>query len=449
MIIELLKQGKIKEVYKLLASRRKEGVENNKKEFNNDRTIRNTQVGSRKPKSNGDSVAKIPIPFQKKIVKDAAAFMFGSPIKLIAPEDTEASKLVLDLWKKTRMDATLLKFCKAVKSETEAAIVLFTKGEGKEVKIKSRLLTSDKGILYPYLDPFGDMKVFGWEFKSIENGKDAKNIFLFTEDEIHQYKEIGGKWIFVEKKQNFFGKIPIVYLSQDTPEWEDVKELIDRFEMSFSKFCDTNDYFASPMFKASGAVNNTPSKDETGRIINLDIVETDNGNIIQGDLDYLTWEHAPESTKLEFETTKDLIYGLSATPNLTLEAVKGIGQIANTGMKLMFLAPLLKAKESEGDYRTAIERLINIMKAGITKALQQGSSEMEDLEFDIQFTSVLPENMQELISMLMDATGGESIMSKRTAVAINPLVEDTEQELQTIKDEQADKNMLNLGESVV
>lgn len=452
MILELLQKGDIKQVYEILSRTRKQGVEEFKKEFNNDRNIRNTQVGKREMKKNGDSVSKIPIAFQKKIVNDASAFILGSPVKLVAPENTEDSKLILDLWKKLRMDSLLLKFCKAVKSETEAAFVFFTKKDGEgNLSIKSRVLTSDNGILYPYLDAFGDMQAFGWEFTTMENKKAVKNLYVFTNDAIEVFKQTGGDWIKSKEHStvNFFKKIPVVYHSQNAPEWEDVKELIDRFEMSFSKFCDTNDYFSAPMFKASGAVGKPPKKDDTGRLVNLEITETASGNVIQGDLDYLTWDHAPEATKLEFQTTKELIYGLSSTPDLTLEAVKGIGQIANAGMKLMFLAPILKAKDSEGDYRTVIERLINVMKAGLKNILTQGSATLDELEFDIQFTSPLPENIKELVDVLMDANGGKPILSQSSSVSINPLVENPDTESELLNKEKEEDSISDLGASAL
>ncbi|XCI74947.1 MAG: hypothetical protein ABI045_06125 [Flavobacteriales bacterium] len=78
----------------------------------------------------------------------------------------------------------------------------------------------------------------------------------------------------------FFRNIP--------SEWWSVKELIDHYEMTFSKFCDTNDYFASPILMIKEAVNSLPQKDETGKFLNLDSMETDRGNVMVVDVLYLT-----------------------------------------------------------------------------------------------------------------------------------------------------------------
>ena len=91
-----------------------------------------------------------------------------------------------------------------------------------------------------------------------------------------------------------------------------------------------------------------PEKDETGKMIKLDIVETPDGKIINSDLDFLTWDHAPEALKLEFELSKGLIYNLTDTPDLSFDNVKGLGNISGIALKLLFLAPILKSYWDRG-----------------------------------------------------------------------------------------------------
>ncbi|AOR28739.1 phage portal protein [Formosa sp. Hel1_33_131] len=455
--LELIKSGSIKEAYELLTP--KKGVENNAKEFNNNREIRETQVGKRPIKTTKDGdvrVSRIPIPFQRQIVKTAATFLFGSSVKLVerkskedTTEDGEAFKAISDLWDDLRIDPMLLKFCKAVKSETEASIIFYpVKKEGDtETKIKARLITSENGKVYPVFDAFGDMVAFGWEYLTKEDDKDVSYLYIFTAETNYVFRKESKEWEVSEgyPKPNLFKKIPVVYLSQKHPEWWEVQEMIDTFEMSFSKFVDTNGYFASPMYKATGALKSFPKKDDTGKLVKLDIIETDKGNVIQSDLDVISWDRAPEALKLEFETNKGLIYGLTDTPDLSFDNVKGIGNISGIALKLMFLGPILNAKEGEGDYQIAISRIINLMKTGITNITNTGlSKKLEDLRIDVTFTSVLPENIKEVIEILSEATGGKPIMSQKTATAQNPLVEDVEEEMSNIEEE----SVLELGDTV-
>ena len=265
MILELLKENKIKEAIELLQSKVKEGVEQYAREFGNARDIRNTQVGRRlnkRTKNEEIAVTKIPIPFQRKIVRTASVFLFGSPISFLPNEESEASKAITDLWNDLRMNSLLLNFCQTVKSETEATIIFYEAKKEDKVIIKARLLTNQHGKVYPYFDSYGDMTAFGWEFKATENKKEVSYLYLFTADNKYVFKQESKDWTIQPELSgnNSFGKIPVVYLSQKQPEWWEVQDLIDRYEMSFSKFCDTNDYFASPMYKAKGSVTSDARK---------------------------------------------------------------------------------------------------------------------------------------------------------------------------------------------
>jgi len=405
-------------------------------------------------------VSKIPISFQRQIVRTASTFMFGSPVKLVerkpsedTKEDTEAFQAISNLWDDLRLDPMLLKLCKAVKSETEATIVFYpVKKEGDtDAKIKARLLTNENGKVYPVFDVFGDMVAFGWEYSVTENNKDVSYLYIWTPETNYAYRKESKDWSNMEgyPKTNLFKKIPVVYLSQDHPEWWEVEKLIDTFENSFSKFVDTNGYFASPMYKAKGGVKSFPKKDDTGKLVKLDIIETDKGNVIEADLDVISWDRAPEALKLEFETGKGLIYGLTDTPDLSFDNVKGIGNISGIALELMFLGPILKAKEGEGDYQIAISRIINLMKAGISNITKPSlKSKMEELRINVTFTSVLPKNLKEIIEILSEATGGKAIMSQKTAVTHNPLVENNGEELGNIKEESKADVLTGLGDSV-
>ena len=105
-------------------------------------------------------------------------------------------------------------------------------------------------------------------------------------------------------------------------------------------------------------------------------------------------------------------------------------------MRLMFLSPILKAKEAEGDYQVVISRIINVLKSGISNITNpELSKKLEELRIDVTFTSVLPENIKETIEMLSKATGGNPVMSQKTAFSHNPMIEDVNLEIENIEKE--------------
>ncbi len=454
-ILELLSSENpddIKKAHKMLSQNAKKEVLNNANEYNNKRDIRKNQVGKRQNKVTGGEVIevnKIAIPFQRKIVQSASSFLFGSPVNIVPNEATDLTETILDKWKELRLDATLLKFAEAVKSETEATLIFYEvdKKDGTPIKLKSRLLTSKNGKYYPYFDEYGDLIAFGWEYKKIENDKDVVYLHVYTETQEFRYKKTDSNWQLIDKPTiNLFGKIPIVYLSQDSPEWEYVKDLIDRFEMSFSKFCDTNDYFSNPKYKIKGKIEKIK---QDAKAIYLDMVETEKGQIINGDVEIISWDRAPESLKLEFDTLILLIYFLSDTTNLTPSELKGLGAMSGVALQLMFMGSILKAKWDEGDYSVAISRVLNIIKTGVVNITNPELKPKDNnTSFDIQFTSVLPKNLKEIVETLVEANGGKPIISQETAVEQNPMVEDKVREVERLQEQNKADKINNLGDTV-
>jgi len=463
---ELIDGKKWKELMEALTDKRQDS-DAYRSEYNGKRDIRDDQIGKRKDKETDAgpvSVNQIPVQFQKKIVRMASSFLFGSPVELeeITPDTDEENaesdentpfQELISQWDGLRLDSLLLKLAETVKSETKAAILFRAIADGEtaeeeeiDIKLKATLLTEQNDAkLFPGIDEFGDMLVFGYQIK-VKNseGKDVNRIYLYFDENVQILEDDGKDLKEVENKPHFFKRIPVVYVSQAEPDWWDVKELIDRFEMNFSKFCDTNDYFASPFFKAVGTVDEAPQKDDSGKVYMMDIIETDSGKLVQSDLDVISWEQATDAVKLELETGRGLIFDLTDTPDLTFDNVKGLGNISGFALNMMFLSPLLKAKYSEATYKTAVERVVNVLRAGMVHALRSVPESFFKAKIKVNFTNPLPTNAQEMISMLSEAVLNKPIMSQETAIGLNPFVEDATREKEKIDSESSE----GLGDSL-
>lgn len=93
----------------------------------------------------------------------------------------------------------------------------------------------------------------------------------------------------------------------------------------------------------------------------------------------------------------------------------------------------MKAKLNEGDNRTMYERIINVLISGIvTTTNVKLGKESESLFYEIQFNSILPDDLKSTVETL--ASGVEAgIISKETAVGILDMTEDVEVEMELIK----------------
>ena len=111
--------------------------------------------------------AKLPIPFQKKIVETSLAFTIGKKIKLITDsEDQKGIERLKAEWKALKLDKHTKSLLRALMIETHVAELFYVvKGvdENGKVKLKTRvkLIRKKDGYeIYPHFDEFGDMDTF-------------------------------------------------------------------------------------------------------------------------------------------------------------------------------------------------------------------------------------------------------------------------------------------------
>ena len=437
-----------------IAKYRKEYVEN-------DRTLRDMQVGKiQKDKTVGSGAntkivkaVKIPIKFAKKIVTTATAFEVGKPVTIIPSEENNLSNLIYQLWKVNRIDSKIQKMTLLKKSETQSAIQFYIadlkpesllnrllvklglKSQAKEIKCK--VLENKNGVMTPYFDVTGDMIAFMWEYKAKNSeGKEFEVVEIWEKENHHKLTTANGDLAYeTNPMPHGFDRIPIVYVSQDEPEWFDVKEMIDRVEVAISKLGASNDYSAYPLLQIFGEITSMPDKDDGGKILNFPMKKDDDGKYIHGKAEFLNADNAIDSAKYELETLTGLIYSISHTPDLSFDNVKGLGNVSAVALKLLFLDAFIKARMNEGENRTMIERMLNILISGVTKTTNTALlKEAEQLFFDIIFNSIIPDDVataSDVIIKLKEA----KLLSSETAIKLLDLVENPEEELEIIKAE--------------
>lgn len=386
-------------------------------------------------------VARLPLPIQKKIVLVAAAFL-GNPTLESTPEGTLQEDLVRVLkkvWASNKLDYKFKNIAKKTMSERQCAELWYTQEvdpthwEGFPISTKFRLsmkiLSYSLGDeLYPVFDEFGDMIAFGRGYKiKDQDGKNQQYFDLYTADKFYYTKSVNNVWLFSNGTEYSAGvkfianpilKIPVVYYSQPLTEWDDVQDLIDRLEKKISNHADTNDYFDSPIVVASGKVTGFANKGESGKLL-----EADNG----ADVKYLTWDQAPESTKMEIENLWKFILSFTHTPDISFENMKGLGVFSGIALKMLFIDAHLKASDKEEIFGEGIQRRINYLTGAIA-VLDSKFKAALSMEIKPKFKYFLPENIQEQVDVLVKAVEGK-ILSHETAVTLNPLVSDADAEL--------------------
>lgn len=407
-------------------------------------------------------VARLPIPMQKRIVRLAATFLCGHPIELVSQTENDAEKKFLEViqktWRDNKLDYKSKELTKKMMSELEAAELWYLEPAEKgywfgtandktsvKGKIRMKVLSNSLGdSLYPVFNAAGDMVAFGRGFTIVINGTKTECFDIYTAESYYYFKKgasgleermvtaYDGKQMAIEP--NRIGKIPVIYYRQDLPEWYDVQELIDRKEKLISNLADTNDYHASPTIVGVNAeIEGFAQKGEQGKIIE---VKGENA-----DIKYLGWDKSPESQKLELEVLDKEIYGMTATPNISFEQMKGLGTFSGFALKMLFQDAHMKAADHEENFGESIQRRINFIKAAMA-FINTDFEKVSTLTITPKFTYFLPKNEQEIIEMLTTAVTGK-IMSQKSAVGVNPLVEDADMEVEQLKEEANSASALN------
>lgn len=423
-------------------------------EFKGDRDRRSTSVGKRQNKTIGEGdekkiveVARLVFNFPKKIVRTAVAFLFGGGMSVTGTQQDDGLKEFKKKWQEElKMQSVIKDFARTVMVETKAALLFYpVVGDDKTSKLRTKLLNADAGDFFPHFDDLGDMDAFLWKYKAADiEGKEIECVNIYTAEQIMYMQKGDSGWVPKLLSEggsgavaNLFGKIPIVYAEQDEPEWEEIVTLMDNFEMRISRLSDTNSYFAEPLLKLFGKVEKLPGKEDTGKAVNFPNEKTADGKITHGDAAYLTWDQTPESIKLELETMWSGIFSMSSTPDLSFDSVKGLGSgISGIAMQLMFMDAILKASDRE-DLQKAVQRMVAVVITGMKNITNISlKTQLEANWIEVTFGSVLPNDIKEVVEVLMRATGDKPILSQKSGVSLNPLTKDAMAEIAMIDKQQ-------------
>lgn len=403
--------------------------------------------------------AVIILKLQKKIVDFARYFLFGQPVQLkLNNKDDEKAGEAFELLKQEARDNKLQYFdrelCKVVKTEGKAAEIWLPKTDGeKTTGIRVVLLSRSRGDqIWANWNDEDDLDAICREYEVdvLKNGsKETETRFeIFTAEKMYRYVMNSNTWenatftteSGVEKeypKPNPIGKINAVWYEQDEPDWADVQGLIDRLEMVFSKLADSNDYYSSPILQMWGKLKgDMPAKERDAKILQFEqFIDEATGKEVKGGAEFLEMSQLPESKKLEIENLLKQIHYITATPDISFENVKGIGNVSGIALKLMFIDALGKAKDSEKIFGEGWRRRTKVMAAFLGVIYPDMKQEFDELDVTPEMQNPLPENVKEMIEWLSTARSGEKLISLETAVEHVPGVTNDAEEVERIREE--------------
>lgn len=352
-----------------------------------------------------EEVNRISIPMQKSVVSTRKHFMNLKNARLYS--DLEDSKMLEEVRRVRRDNKYSFKvnqLATAVMSELQAGELWWL---NENLDVKMRVLSPSRGdLLQPVFDLHGDLKAIVRLTTIIdENNEEVELTEIYTDTVIRTY--VGDKF---NDKVNKLGKIPIVYYSQERPEWFDVQSMIERTETLLSNFADTNDYNGAPITLAKGEITGFADKGERGKVISL---EQD------AELSYLTWEQAPESIALEIKELKEGMHKYSHTPDLSMEALKGQG-LSGVAIDRVFIDAQLTAEDKlNGDFGECMQRSVNVCTAFLRlKGIPDDNIIVECEPFRFDDLSVQIKNYIEMSGSTISQE--TAVMQTATLIGVDP-----------------------------
>ena len=404
-----------------------------------------------------EEVNRTPLPFQKKIVREAVDFMFSIPVEETTESEDEKELAVLKAIKKINRDNKIDTLNKDLGEETlaykETAEYWYPVDReepnddyGFTTKKRLRVVqwSPSKGdSLYPIFDEYGDLIAISREYSAVgEDGKGRLFLDTYTAKYFLHYEQSREGWEAPIVTPNPIGKIPVVYYSKKEVEYEDVQEMIERLEKLLSNLGETNDYHSSPKIFVTGKILGWAKKAEAGAVI-----EGEKESKAQ----YLSWDHAPESSKLEYEILIKLIHSLSQTPDISFESLKGIaGDISGVALKLLFMDAHLKANNNADVFKTGFDRRVSIQKSYISMMNEGLRQPARKLEVNHKFTIFMISNDKENAEIMVTANGGKAIISQKGSVKKAAIVKDPEADWEQIeKEADADATRGNIVDAIL
>lgn len=384
---------------------------------------------------------KLPRARQRYINEVELFFLLGNNIIWSLEDNTPDAGFAeyKEMLKSLRFDAIMRKAKRTAGAETEAAILFHIYREDDFKPAVKPLVLSHSGgyTLRPLFDQYGNMLAFGYGYNLKENGKTVEHFDVQTATKIYNTKKTPSGWD-VEEKPNPTGKINVVYIQQAVA-WDGVQERCDREEHIDSKIADTNNYFADPMAVATAdVIDSLADPERPGKLIQL-----------YGEGSKFDYINPPMASDLQANEKAELNRSIlfdSFTPDLSFEAMKGMGTLSGEAIRRAMALGYIKRANLEEIYNVVVDRAKNIILAIMGKVTHVGmASALQQLVINHKFAEPFNDD-----SALLWANVGraynDGIISLEKAVQLIGLSNEPQEEIERIKQAKAEAAMSNILE---
>jgi hypothetical protein len=324
-------------------------------------------------------VVRVGISWQDTITETRVGFILSNPVTTNVIWDTESNKekqlvnLVEKIQNDNKMDYKNKEILRRKLSELEVAEIWYfiDQGEGEKPRytLRCKIVSPELGdTLYPLFDKNGSLIAFRRDYVLNDGQKDVSYSDVYTDE--FEYKYINqqgwkldpnivavsketGELIPKNPVPNIAGKMLINYYQQTEPCWSKVQSMISRHETLISNHGGMNDKFGNPLFVVSGEIQGEIIDNTTGSVMQME-----NGATAQ----YAELSSEPQSISLEITNLERFIRLMSKTPDMSIQAMASIGNVASASLEIMLNDPHIAVRNEEESFGIGLQRRLNIIK---------------------------------------------------------------------------------------
>lgn len=380
-----------------------------------------------------EDVNRMALPLEQDIVNIHTAFTVGTPPKITANATEAAEQELMELLdgihQKNKLPYDNKRLVRSWFAECEVAEYWYVKPAKEDdpnptYRLKSMIWSPFRGdTLYPYYDEYGDLIAFSREYNKTDS-KGIQSTRLMVVD--NQNVTIYSNGAQIEQYPHGFSKIPIIYMKRERPLCDKIRTLRNRLEMLLSNFADCLDYNFYPKMVASGEVVGVRNKGMTSEIIQL---END------AQVSYLTWQQSPDMAKLEFDNLTSRCYALTNTPQITFEALQGLGNtLSGKAFKFMFMGTHMAVSNHAETIEEFLQRRINFLLSAIGSLIPKYAPVAKRLQVNIEIVPYMIDSLTERIADAVSAVQG-GVASLKEGIILAGITDKIDEELAQIEKE--------------
>ncbi len=404
---------------------------------------------------------RISLPIEQDIVNIHTAFTVGTEptLKCETEDDDERSvfEAVKQIFKKNKLKYQNRKIVRSWLSEQEVAEYWYVVPDdgfwaklkrkiasifGKKTpkyRIKSQIWSPFRGdTLYPFFDESGGMVAFSREYKKTDLDGNKRTAFMtVTKDRVYQW-EFDKEWSENTERsfEHKLPKLPVIYAHRPDTLCAKIKQLRIRLEKCLSGYADCIDNHFFPLLMLFGELQpDILSGDTRKRMMQL---AGDGANA-----KYLTWNQSSDPIKVEIETYFNQIYGLTNTPRISFDQLKGTGNaLSGTAFRYVFMAAHMAVQNHAEELGEFFQRRVSLLtySVGAMNSSLFLASETTDIETEL--VPFMIDSDREKVETAAAAVSG-GVWSTEHGIAYCSNYGELQDELQQIREEQKEKAQQN------